>query len=319
MTVAIVGLLVVDLVLVLLALRPHGDGPVAATSRPSAPAASGTTTSTGTASTTPATDQAPADGAATVLPLSLQLAAVDAEVAWRVSSPSCAGSGGPAGDLREAVVERTLDGGRTWTPVDRPDPVVARLRPTSATEAFVVSAQDAERGCDTVLRSTRDGGSWSGAGGADSAAWFRDPSRASTLHLPTGRTRRPCGAEGVVVDLLVARSSAAAVLCADGRLLETSDEGDSFRRAAAVDGAVAIADGPGNRYLVAATGVQDCAGVALLTVAGDSTETTGCVPATSPPAGRVSVSAVGDTVWMVVGDTTLRSTDGGATLERVTS
>lgn len=312
-------LLTADVVLVALALRPPDEAPGTSGVSAARPTARSATTDGSRASASaspgerPSTESAPST--IDIVPLTLQLAAVSSDVAWRVSSSPC----GDDVSERDATVEVSTDGGTSWTAADRPDAVVARLSPTSATRAFVVSAAQASS-CDTRFRSTTNGTSWSSATDADDRAWFRDPSDPSRLHLPSGRLVTPCGADGVLVDLSVSSASSAGVLCRDGRVERTTDTGRSFEQRARVEGALALTGGAGDAYLVAVVGRGSCDGIGLVEV-GVKTTGRACAPrdvlaVDDLEPGRVSVSSADDAVWLAAGDVLLRSTDGGRGLSR---
>lgn len=302
---ALTALLVLDIVLVGMALRGR-DGLPATSAGPaptSTPAPNSTptpnSTSDPTSTTTPTGTSTPGQSGTAAPRVALE--AVSADVAWRVRSPSCAGSG--AGPASRASVDVTRDGGRVWTSIAVPDDVVARLRPRSATRAFVVSAAASD--CRPGYRAT-SGSGWSSASGA-SAAWFRVPADPAQVHAPGDRLSRPCPRGGAVVDLVVFDLRQAAVLCASADVLRTDDSGGAWRLVAAVPGALALAAGSGRTLEAAAVGVRGCAGVAVVQAAAPPGLLV-CVAGAAAPPGEVDLSVAGSTRWLLAGGRVYRGT-----------
>lgn len=309
-TKGLIALVLLNIVLVALALRPRPEPDVTITSRgqtapPSSPAPG----------TSPASPQsAPSSGTIDPVPLTVLVSASSADVGWRVTSGTCS-SPGPA----QAVVESSKDGGRSWRRSAFPDPVAVRVKATSSSRAFTISASSGADGCRPAYRSTRDAQSWSGA--SDPAnAWFRSPSDAKRVGVPGGRTSRPCGPADDVVDLVVDSAVQAAALCSNERAVRTTDGGQSWQFVATVPGAVAItADPGGSGYAVAALGASACDGVAVLTVT-NSPKRLGCIAGVpeGAVAGKVAISTAADAVWVVAGSTVYVSTDRAVTFDRRT-
>jgi hypothetical protein len=123
-------------------------------------------------------------------------------------------------------------------------------------------------------------------------------------------TSRPCG-RWAVLDLAVLATESARVLCADGLVRSTTDNGAVWTDVGTVDGAVALAVpavNPAETY-VARLGAPDCAGVQIQRVS--PRLATSCIPASLPKGpGQIAMSLIKGGGWLAVGDTALLSTDG---------
>jgi hypothetical protein len=135
------------------------------------------------------------------------------------------------------------------------------------------------------------------------------------VHAPAGEHLAPCDS---VVSLAPNTDTAAAVLCADGRLFTTADAAVTWSAPATFAGAIALAPAT-TGYLVVSAGRPECAGAQLLTVTDALASTVvGCyamsTPATALP-GTVAVSEAAGAIWLWAGDQLVRSTDAGATFK----
>jgi hypothetical protein len=305
-TLGLVVLVLIDAALVFAALRITGrstatdESPVTAvtaTEAPTTPAETPTSTATPTPSTSTTTTAAATPG----VPLTTVVAAVDGSVAWRATVGSC-GSGG-------AAVQLSTDGGKTWRNRTAPYPVITRIQPTDASKAFAVGADPS---CTMAVRTTSDGGgTWPGTGSlADTLA--RDAKDATKIHVPGGRTVGPCGSVPVV-DLARNSTSGAQVLCADGKVLSSADDGQTWSEAGTVPSAFAMDSkqvGAAVTAFVART-LASCLGVQLSTVVDGKVTDVGCAATGAAEPGKVALSVpTPQTGWLVVGTTTWRSTDG---------
>lgn len=229
-----------------------------------------------------------------------QLVALDDVTAWRATLASCGETA--------SVVERTEDGGATWTPVSPGVDTLVRLRASDAASAFVVGATD---GCATALASTDDGGqSWNRADETLSSAWYLAPTDRSVVVGPSGQQPVPC-ADGVV-DLVATGTRSGAVLCTDGTVAVSRDGGRSWGATGAVAGARAIAQ-RGDGYLVA-TDEGTCEGLAVHAV-----DVTG-VPDPEPwvcapvaPAVDVAIAGEAGALWVWSGQELVITRDEGQT------
>jgi len=276
-TTALVALVVLDIVLVGAALRSTHSAQIdtSPVSRP------------------------PSSGSVTVpkAPLQTMIMALDNQRAWRVEAGSCAVGG--------AALATTADGGKTWTNGSATLRRIVRLRPSDNRTAFVIGANGT---CTAELKDTVDGGgTWTSAGTA--GTWFRDPKVSTVVRAPRAFASQPCGRRAVL-DLAVLATDSARVLCADGLVRSTANDGVLWTDVARVDGAVALAVPPGTsaESYVARLGAPDCKGVQILRV--EPRVARSCVVTSVPGVpGQIAMSLVGGGGWLAVGTTTMRSTD----------
>lgn len=298
--VALTAFLVVDVVLVGLAVSSTRQ-PVAGGGQqlPSSGAgASSTSGASGSSSSSPSSSSTSKPAAVTVVPATVGLVAVTGSTALRFTTGTCADGG--------SGLTLTRDGGRTWVQRPAPFDTTVRIRVRADGSAFAIGA-DSGGDCATKIRQADafDGSFGDAQSVVD--AWFRDPRRATTVGLPSGGTARPCGTgAGAVVDLAVA-DKGAAVVCSDGRVLESAT-GTGWDRAATVPGALAVARAASGRVLVAAMAVGDCDGIAVVDAARPATPL-GCAAAkvAAVPPGSTALSVTSDSGWLVAGDATYRS------------
>ena len=186
-----------------------------------------------------------------------------------------------------------------------------RVRPSSATETFIVSAGS---DCAPGVRTTTDGGATWGPAGAVATTWFRDPADPRVVHSPGPRRGRPCEA-ALVLDLAPVTGPGAQVLCGDGAVRGTEDYGASWSPVGAVPGALAL-DARVEQGVIAAYVLRQadpCHGLQVVRVGRlpSASAVLGCVDVAGGPveAGTVSLSLNGDTGWVMVGDRIWRSQD----------
>ena len=229
-----------------------------------------------------------------------QIVALDADVAWRSTLASC-GQG-------TAILERTLDGGASWSTTNLDLESVVRLRASDANSAFVVGVG---QGCETALSSTTDGGeTWTRADANLSSAWFLAPTDRTLVVGPRATSPVPCPSG--VVDLAALDVQRGAVLCLDGSLAVSSDGGQSWATTLSVAGARAITTN-GAAYAVA-TYEGPCNALSLYGVNSDGEAETApfaCVPVAS--AVDVALSISDDLLWVWSGTDLAISLDGGQT------
>ena len=261
-TLGLVVLVLVDIALVFAALRITGRSSAAevpasdVTASTSVEPAS-TTSPTGPSTPAPTTSTAaPTDVPG--VPLTVIVSAVDGSLAWRATVGSCASGG--------AAVQISTDGGKTWRNRTSPYAVVTRIQATDASKGFVVgAAQDCSMG---VKQTTDGGGTWPGNGSlADTLA--RDAKDATKVRAPGSRTVAPCGSSPVV-DLARNSASGAQVLCADGTVHSSSDDGQTWPESGRVTSGLAldskVVGGAVTAYV--ARTAEGCAGVQVSTVVG---------------------------------------------------
>lgn len=270
---------------------PTGDSaapPVEPTAEPT------TTTSSPVPEPVPpsAAESAPVAQPPAGVPLERWIDAVSATEVWRAATAACP---------TRSVIERSVDGGQTWTALNSPA-AVSRLNAQDPEEAFVVGTAGDE--CEVSFWSTQDAQRWSRQPGNLAAAWYL---RDDGVHAPSGNRSVPC--PGGAIDLSARTDVAAAVLCPGGSVHVTDDGARDWAAAGSQAGALALARS-GNELLVAAAGVRGCEGVAVVEAA-EAPDVRGCAPAPGATPGQVAVSALGNRVWLWVGDEVLVSRDGG--------
>jgi len=284
--VGLLALLVVDLLLVALAFRPDAAGAVAQASPPVSSPTTSTSTTTASAS-------------AGATPVAEVIAAVDGKRAWRGTLGSCRDGG--------ASLEVTTDGGRTWTKQDAPVPALGRVQPVDAERGFVIGAKGAA--CSVGEYATDDdAASWRGPRSVD-GGWSRLPGKDQEVITPERPDARPCGST-TVLDLARVSATRAVVLCADGRLVRSTDGGATWTTLATVEGALAVGarvDGSAPAVFIARA-TDDCAGVEVAKVSGTAASKVACVKTSlGGAAGKVSISVVDEGGWLAVADATWRS------------
>jgi photosystem II stability/assembly factor-like uncharacterized protein len=299
-TVGLGAFLLADIVLVALALRPPSDNSLAAvsvassTSEPTEPTAP-TQQATGDASAPVPTSATPTTAAPTgPVPVQRMVVAVDAKRAWRASAGTCARG--------ESLLQVTTDGGRTWADATSPSKALGRIQPLGGGSGFVYAA-----GADCALQewTTKDDGkTWAGpkriVGG-----WARQIAEPTQLTTPAKDPVQPCG-DLSVIDLSRTSAEQAEALCADGKVVVTTDGGASWGDSGSAPGAVALSNRLEGEILstYAARIVPSCAGVEVVKVIqGQTARNVACVETDAPPkAGQVGISAVLTAGWLVVGD-----------------
>jgi len=294
-TVALVVLLALDVALVASALKSTKASGIDTRPVSSAPASAGPSSTDPTASVSSSPTTATT---AAVAPLQTMLVALDGQRAWRVGAGSCSGGG--------ATLSRTVNGGKTWAKGSVDLRRIVRVRPTDNKVAFIVGANS---DCAAALKDTTDGGGTWTLGGSAGGAWFRDPKNPVVVWAPGSARSEPCG-KRAVLDLAVLKTGSARVLCGDGLVRSTTDNGSAWTDVGRVEGAVALAVPtvtPAETY-VARVGVPGCAGVQILRVR--QRVATSCIEASIPrDPGQISMSLIKGGGWLSVGDTTMRSTD----------
>lgn len=290
----LVGLLAADVLLVALALRPDAAG----ASTPAAPSVRAVTTSAATPA--PAVSRTTGQAAVKAVPVTELIAAADGKRAWRATLGSCRDGG--------ASISVTGDGGRTWTNRAAPARALGRIQPIATTRGFVVGAKG--DGCTAAEYSTGDNAANWQRPRAVEGGWSRAPGGdPTTVITPQRPDAHPCGT-ATVVDLARVSATSAVVICADGRLVHSTDGGANWPALATVKGALAVGarDVGGAATVDVARVSEGCAGVEIATVADSSATRLACVQATlDGAAGRVSLSVVGDGGWLSVAGNTWRS------------
>ena len=284
-TAALLGLVALDVTLVGTALQStHTSGidtsPVS------------TATASIDPTTAPVSPSRDASAAAARAPLQTMLVALDDQRAWRVGAGSCSAGG--------ATLGTTVDGGKTWAKGTTNVRRIVRVKPEGNRAAFIVGA---DASCAAELKNTSDGGGTWASGGDVGRAWFRDPKDSWVVHARGPPSSRPCG-KRAVLDLAVLTAGSARVLCADGLVRSTTNNGSVWTDVGTVDGAVALAVptvSPAETY-VARLGAPDCAGVQILRVR--QRVATSCIQAAIPKdPGQIALSLVKGGGWLALSAT----------------
>jgi hypothetical protein len=221
---------------------------------------------------------------------------VDAEgTVLRASRGACDGTGA-------AVVTVSTNLGKTFRKRDL-DGLAEVLRAETTTDSglLVVGRDEA---CELSRWTSQDNGrTWAREAGAG-GAWYLAPSaRRQVVFSPAGRQRTPC----VPVALSTMGSDVVRILCEDGQVQGTSDEGESWVTLGRLEGAVSIAfSTPGDGVALAE---QDGCPAAVMETSDGGTDWTQqtCLDGDEPLAvalgADVSVAQVDDQLYV--------SADGG--------
>lgn len=266
------------------------------------------------------------------VPATRILSAASPTVAWRAVSAIC-----PDPLARPEV---STDSGATWTTTDANGPTgVTAIQSIDATNGSVAQLLGfAAADCSAqIVRTFVGGDNYSSANDKLDTAWYVNPTDRSELHGPNGVQPAPCNS---VVALSSGPSKReAAILCADARVFATTDAAASWSAPLSVPGALTLTATPAGYVVLVAQAASGqptnrpattadatvCRGVGVVDVrlepAGDSAGTligssAGCYATAEAPAalaGNVAIASADGTLWLWIGDVTVRSTDGGRT------
>ncbi len=289
--------LVIDVGLVVLALRQGREAPATAPTIATTAITTGTTPvvpATPSSSTTATTPAGQPSGAA--VPVARLVSALDATTAWRATAGSCVAGG--------ARVEITTDGGATWTRLRSPARAVARVQPLSRAGAFVIGA-GAE--CNLRQYATKDAGQSWDPPTTVSGGWARRLDDPTQVLAPRADRAAPCD-KAAVVDLARTSATQAEALCVGGSVVATTDGGQTWADAGSAPGAVALGTrvtGSGTLSTYAVRVVPACPGYQVVRVAADQgADAVACVRGDSVAPGEVGLSVTGTAAWIVAGDQT---------------
>ncbi len=297
----LIAFVVVDVLLVVLALRSTAPSPTKDGTPESLPL--GPTTS----APSPRDTADPEDRIVAVAPTRL-LAALDASTAWRATTGACPDA--------EAEPELTTDGGASWKTTD-----ITGATDVRALQRMIVSSAETASfigltGGDCTPQYVRTfvaGDDFAEYPDQLATSWYVAPAGASTTHTPAGDADAPCPSAVALAPLTVER---AAVLCADTSLHVTDDTGSTWSPLTEAIGAIALTE-TADGYLVAAAGRDDCEGVQLSIVdATGSRSDIGCVESPLPAAelaASIAIDWTPESVWLWLDERLLISTDGGTT------
>jgi photosystem II stability/assembly factor-like uncharacterized protein len=287
------GIVLIDVTLVALALRPHSADDTA------------DTVSAASAEPSPSASADPVAGASPPTPERALLADMADASAMRVLADGACDAGG-------VVAEFSTDGGGRWAPVDLPVQTVLRVRITGPESAAVVGAGEDCR--PAVYQTENAGETWSSAGSV-AGTWHRYGPAETRVHAPEGNVESPCADGGRLTDLAPSSLSTATVLCSDGGIHRTGDGGAEWDRRGELAGAVALNQSAEGTLVAAVTGRAGCAGIGVQTSSdgGRRWETAACVADARARDGVALTFSDADTGLLVAGAATFRTTDGGAT------
>lgn len=291
----LVAFVALDIVLVTLSLQHTAIGPPRAGSsvQPSE-----TPNPTASSSTDPTTEASPDSARAETFGKGPAYVAVGADgTVLRSTRGDCDASEVPAVsvsmDRGTAFRDRTIDGLSEALAVQ-----------VASDGTLTLVGRDAD--CRVGSWSSGDAGrSWEKSSSAP-AAWYLAPSPTQrAVFAPDGRRRPPC----VPVSLSTLGTDVVRVLCDDGGVLGTSDNGSSWVTLGRLDGAVSIRfTSPGDGVALAAQ--QGCPAAVMETSDGGTSWTRQtCLRGDTP----LAIGAAGDLLVAQVGERAVVSTDGGTT------
>jgi hypothetical protein len=211
--------------------------------------------------------------------------AVGEQSMWRASAGDCG--------IVPPLLERSTDGGRTWSDVTPRYLGIGEILHVEAfvgTEARIVARMGAS--CETQgLRTFTQGRFWEQDAATLAAATYVDPAAPAVIVTPSGRVEAPCpapwGAQG---------DAGALTLVCDG--IAQRWDGGAWQTVAGAAGTGGAAAGGAVAVTMTADGVRaartdpSCAGL----VVGDA-----CVA--DLPAGPAALAASADALWLWAGDT----------------
>jgi hypothetical protein len=259
------------------------------------------------------------------VPATRLLSAVSATAAWRASTGSC---------LTPAAPELSTDSGTSWTGTDATGSSGATaLQSIAAQSESVAEFIGLDEDCvPQFIKTFVAGDNYSSYPDELDDAWYVDPADRAAVHGPEGLVPAPCDAV-ITLAASPADADSAAVLCADARIFATTDAAASWSAPLTVPGVLALtatdlgyialaAGEPAAASTTAADPVA-CPGLSVVdvTVIDSATDpvaltanTTGCYATAEAPAelaSNIAVASADDTLWLWIGDLTLRSTDAG--------
>ncbi|WP_104134883.1 hypothetical protein [Cryobacterium sp. Y62] len=315
---AIALFLLIDAVLITSALTSTSvDAAVDASSKPAATASAFPVPSiTPTASPTAAPAVMPV--AATRL-----LSAVSATAAWRASAGPCATPAAP---------ELSTDSGTSWNATDATGRSgVTALQSIAAQSESVAEFIGLDEDCaPQFIKTFVAGDNYASYPDELVDTWYVDPADRAAVHGPDGLAAAPCDAV-VALAASTADADSAAVLCADARIFATTEAAASWSAPLTVPGVLTLTASDLG-YIALAAGHPAasvaCLGLSVVNVsvidvsvidpaaepAALSASTTGCYATDEAPAelaANIAVASAENTLWLWIGDLTLRSTDAG--------
>lgn len=299
---ALAALIVADVVLVALALRPTQVLPTATLPPVDLTAPS--------SSASPASSPSPSDApVASGPPVSAnQLVVADNGTLLLVAPGSCA-SGGAEGWQQAAEAKQ-------WSPWPLPGPVVTRFSVTGTGRTIFATASDPDCAEQRFYPASGPDLSWGDGQPAGGVFYLqRNPDSSQTIGTANGTAPSPCE-NGTIA--LAATDSTPALLCGDGRVAVSTDGGANWEFRGVLNQGRALTFGSPN-LLYALSDSPYCRGLAAATSrdGGTTWDFAGCAEGASSDA-AVALAADGNSVVVVdAARIAYRSTDGGRTFLKI--
>lgn len=309
--VALIVLALVVAILCVLAIR-HGRGnQQAASPEPTATVAPVAVPTTEVPTPTPTATPKGEPEEVTAVPAAQILAAIDEESAYRAIVGSCSGGG--------SVIEATSDGGATWRPFDVSDRLgiggIQALAASGNGYGFFLGFDQADCSAPVAGHTYSAGAEWATATTVPDTLWRIDNEDSQILVGPAGtEVEAPCE----LAQVAPGGENLVAGVCTDGSAVRSMDAGASWDQSDPIMGIDALAF-DGDSLLAASIEGEECAdGVDVSTL--DSSlqaSNLSCAPAEGAEAGYTAISSASDgTLWLMAGDTVLRSADGGGSWDQ---
>jgi hypothetical protein len=239
-----------------------------------------------------------------IVPAKRLMFAVSAREAWRATVGNCNSAG---------RLEKSTDGGRTWTSAIRTDlaPIV-RLGIEASGDLFAVGGTG--KNCSPRYVAYSASGVVLAQTPSPRNLWFLNPADHDQVYGPLGNRSTPCRRQHTV-GLATINASQALLVCTDGSAMTTTDSGKSWTNAGQLAGTTAVGSG-GGRFWVAGR-APSCNGISVqrLSVRGDKLlpDSSRCAPGLKITPGRVALDVSGTAIWLWVGKKVQISTDAGRT------
>jgi hypothetical protein len=301
--IALAALIIADLVLVALALRPTQ---VLTTATLPPPELVQPSSSPSPSEPTPTAETAQLLASGPPVPAN-QLVAADNGTLLLVIPGQCA-NGGAEGWQQSA-------GATEWTPWEVPGAVMTRFSVTGPTRAIFATASGPECLEQLFYTATGPAQTWSSGQPAPGVFYLQpNPDGTQTIGTVAGPAPSPCEAGTIA---LAATDTTPALLCANGQVAVSNDGGINWELRGTLNQGRAMAFGSTD-LLYALTDTPECSGIAVAS-SGDGGTTwsvTGCAEGATSSA-SVALAAEGNSVVVVdASRVTYRSSDGGRTFSK---
>jgi hypothetical protein len=305
LTAALAALIVVNVVLLYLLLRP--DQVLSA--RPSDQGSGGGGSPTATpspapdASTDASTNPTPSTRPVESVPFERLLFAVSSKTAWRATVGDCDTPG---------KIERSTNSGASWKRIVRTGPApIVQIGALPSGDLFAIGGTG--QSCAVNYASYANDGTVTASTTSPVNVWFPTPKDRDEINGPDGTRATPCS--GHVIGLAPLDVSRALIVCDNGAAMSTRNSGRGWRPAAQIPNTLAITAGSG-RYWVARVS-EDCDGVTVRSLTELNGSLTGgrirCAPGLDGAAGQVAIAVSGSSIWLWSGSRVVVSRDDGQT------